>query len=77
MLFTQDVPDLNNRRFYIEGYTDTFMKDERGAGTWTQEVMLTRGLEISDLENIKGFSTRSTKFRHSGEYTPINDTKKD
>ena len=33
----------------IEGYTDNFLIDENGTGEWTQNVEVTRGIEVSDL----------------------------
>lgn len=76
MKFTNDVPYLSTKRYYIEGYTDTFMVDDEGACTWSQSVNLTRGFEEADLEAKKGFSTRNTKFTGVGEFTKRNQGSK-
>lgn len=68
--FNQDVPYLNTRRYYIEGYTDTFSVDEKGGRTWIQEVALTHGLEKRALITKSGFNRRATEFTEPGEYTP-------
>jgi hypothetical protein len=70
MTFAENVPYVYGKRYYIEGYTDTFTVTERGAGLWLQSVMLTRGFEEKDLRTGSGFGTRNTPFTHQGEYTP-------
>ncbi len=69
MKFKNDVPYLSTKRYYIEGYTDTFTIDENRAGSWIQEVNLTRGFEEADLLNKEGFLYRNTPFSGAGEYT--------
>lgn len=65
-----NVPYISGRRYYIEGYVDNFMVDENGATMWTQNVTLTRGFEVSDLNGSgSGFRDRDTKFLKQGEYT--------
>lgn len=71
--FTGDVPYLNTKRYYIEGYTDTYTVGEKGESLWTQQVVLTRGFEKQDLKNKKGFLNRNTQFSNPGEFTPNNN----
>lgn len=68
--FSGDVPYSNTRRYYIEGYTDTFVVGAKGEQIWTQQVVLTRGFEEKDLKSKKGFLQRNTEFTAPGEYTP-------
>lgn len=72
LVFNDDVPYEARKRYYIEGYNDTFAVEENGATYWSQQVMLTRGLEEDDLQKIseKGFTNRDTAFTQEGEYTP-------
>lgn len=72
MKFKNDVPYLSTKRYYIEGYTDTFTVDENRVCSWTQNVSLTRGFEEGDLAAKKGFATRGTKFKAAGEFTKGN-----
>lgn len=67
--FDQHTPYVYGKRYYVEGYTDTFLVEENGVGTWTQTVMATRGFEEQDLLNGNSFGTRDTAFTHQGEYT--------
>lgn len=69
-VFNDDVPYEARKRYYIEGYSDNYEVDEKGTGTWTQNVMLTRGLEESDLKSGTLKSERNTEFTNEGEYTP-------
>lgn len=70
VLFKDDVPYLNTKRYYIEGYTDTFTVGDKGEVSWIQEVALTRGFETSALLNDSGFSNRQVEFSNPGEFTP-------
>lgn len=70
--FNKDVPYLSTKRYYIEGYSDTFTVDEKRGCTWIQDVNLTRGFEEADLKNKSGFSRRNTMFKGSGEFTKAN-----
>lgn len=67
-----DVPYINGKQYYIEGYTDEFHVNEKGVGVWTQQVDLTYGFEVQDLKNKSGFSRRDINFVAAGEYTPRN-----
>lgn len=69
MKFKDDVPYLSTKRYYIEGYTDTVMIDDKRVCTWDQNVELTRGFEEADLKSKKGFGGRNTAFSGSGEFT--------
>lgn len=72
MKFKNDVPYLSTKRYYIEGYSDTFIIDENRVGSWVQNVNLTRGFEEQDLRAKKGFLSRNTKFSGAGEFTKSN-----
>lgn len=72
MKFKNDVPYLSTKRYYIEGYTDTFIVNEDRVGSWEQNVNLTRGFEEADLKAKKGFLGRTTKFTGAGEFTKSN-----
>lgn len=68
--FQDDTPYIAGKRYYIEGYTDSFVVDEKGASSWTQTVMVTRGFEESDLLTGGNFSDKSSAFAEQGEHTP-------
>lgn len=70
LIFDKDVPYMKGKRYYIEGYTDSFSVNEKGIGEWVQEVSLTRGFETADLKNKKGFGNRNVAFSNPGEFTP-------
>lgn len=70
LLFGKDTPYASGKRYYIEGYTDTFGVDDKGAHTWTQSVQLTRGFEEQDLKTKNDFGVRNNEFVHAGEFTP-------
>jgi hypothetical protein len=72
MKFNNDLPYLSTKRYYIEGYTDTFTVGDNKEREWIQEVQLTRGFEEQDLIDRKGFAVRGTPFTGSGDYTPGN-----
>ena len=69
MKFRNDVPYLSTRRYYIEGYTDTFTVGENREMEWSQTVNLTRGFEEADLAAKKGFANRNVAFSGTGDYT--------
>lgn len=68
--FQEGTPYIGGKRYYIEGYTDSFLVDEKGATSWTQTVMVTRGFEESDLLKGGGFGDRSVSYEEQGEHTP-------
>ncbi len=70
--FKDDVPYLSTKRYYIEGYTDSFTVEENRSCSWVQEVSVTRGFEESDLRAKKGFSSRNVEFSGAGEFTKGN-----
>jgi hypothetical protein len=67
--FKNDVPYLSTKRYYIEGYTDTFTVGEKREKSWIQEINVTRGFEEADLAAKKGFANRNTPFTGSGDFT--------
>lgn len=73
MKFKEDVPYLSTKRYYIEGYMDTFEVHANMSTSWTQSVNLTRGFEEADLVAKKGYNSRNTPFSASGEYTKKNE----
>lgn len=70
MKFGENTPYVSTKRYYIEGYTDSFHVDEKGSKSWTQSLQLTRGFEEKDLENRANFGERESDFNNEGEYTP-------
>lgn len=68
--FDEKTPYIFGKRYYIEGYSDSFVVDEKGTSTWVQSISVTRGFEESDLKSKVNFGERDTKFNHEGEYTP-------
>ena len=67
--FEDDVPYEARKRYYIEGYNDRWEVDDKGTMWWTQQVLLTRGLEESDLLNSTRKDDRDTDFTQEGEFT--------
>lgn len=72
--FGNDVPYMVNKRYYIEGYVDTYILDDNAGAVWTQEVMLTRGFDEKSLRAGTGFGSRKTEFTAPGEYTKRNSS---
>lgn len=70
LTFGPDTPYAFGKRYYIEGYTDTYSVDDKGAGIWTQSVVLTHGFEEVDLKSGRDFGKRNSPFNHEGEFTP-------
>lgn len=70
--FDEKTPYVFGKRYYIEGYSDTFTVGEKGESTWTQTIHVTRGFEEQDLKSGSGFGSRGTVFDHQGEFTPSN-----
>ncbi len=67
--FDSKTPYLFGKRYYIEGYTDTYTVGEKGEQIWLQTVQLTRGFEERDLKLGNQFGVRNTEFVHQGEFT--------
>jgi hypothetical protein len=57
------VPYNGGKVFYIEGYTDHFTVDDKGAGLWTQSLTVTRGF----YPNFIG--RRGEPYVDNGEFT--------
>lgn len=72
MKFGSGVPYLSSKRYYIEGYTDTFTFDDNRVGSWNQSVSLTRGYEEADLKAKIGFANRNAPLVGVGEFTKAN-----
>lgn len=70
--FDEKTPYVYGKRYYVEGYSDTFTVGEKGEASWTQSIMVTRGFEEVDLKRGSGFGNRATRFNHEGEFTPTN-----
>lgn len=72
MKFADDTPYLSDKRFYIEGYADTFTVGERGERSWDCTVFLTRGFEEQDLidNDVQKFSKRNDSFQQGGDFIP-------
>lgn len=73
LLTSKDVPYAGGKRFYIEGYTDSFTVEESGAATWMQQVEVTRGFSEDALKNparlSSKFQYRDEPVKTSGEFT--------
>lgn len=70
MVFDEKTPYVFGKRYYIEGYTDSFSVDEKGVGTWVQTINLTRGFNEVSLRTKSGFGDRHNAFDREGEFTP-------
>lgn len=68
--FGDGTPYVNGKRYYIEGYADSYTVEENGAGVWVQNLSLTRGFSEEDLRKRSGFGSRDSDFVKEGEYTP-------
>lgn len=66
----KNVPYSSGKKYYLEGYSDSFTVGENGATSWTQTLFLSRGVEESDLRDLSGFGRREEEFDKEGEYTP-------
>lgn len=69
MTFDDASPYVYGKRYYIEGYTDTFATDDKGAPSWTQSVMVTHGFFEADLLDQSNIGNRALPFTHQGEFT--------
>lgn len=61
--FDSAVPYNGGKLFYIEGYTDSFISDDKGAGSWTQTLTVTRGIYPRKI------SQRGQPYNDNGEFT--------
>jgi len=66
IVYGDDVVYHANKVFYIEEYTDEFVIDEKGVGDWNQTLQLTRGIELADLDNVRGVARRTRPFVKKG-----------
>lgn len=57
------VPYNGGKVFYIEGYTDHFTVDDKGAGLWTQSLTVTRGFHPGAV------GKRGEEYTDNGEFT--------
>lgn len=72
--FGSDVPYMTHKRYYVEGYQDTFQVEDNASTHWVQSVSLTRGMDERDLKKGGGFGNRHTAFTAPGEYTKRNSS---
>jgi hypothetical protein len=68
IVFGLDVPYNANKAFYVEEYTDEFTIGSDGETFWTQNLQLTRGIELEDLAALRGFSQRELEFTEPGSF---------
>ncbi len=68
IVFGKDVSYNADKAFYIEEYTDEFSIGENGVTEWKQDLQLTRGIEIADLENLRGFAKKGNAFEEPGSF---------
>lgn len=57
------APYNGGKIFYIEGYSDRFVSDDKGAGLWTQSLTLTRGIYPGKI------AKRGEEYVDNGEFT--------
>lgn len=79
IVYDTDVPYIATRRYYIEGYSDSYtVSNDKGASEWNQVLKLTRGIEEEDLRRGFADQRRDTPFTQQGEFTPstVNTNKK-
>ena len=69
--FGEGTPYVTGKRFYIEGYVDTFSIGDNGESEWNTSVFLTRGFEETDLLKQSGFTGRNIPFNRPGDFTRI------
>ena len=61
--FEANTPYNGGKLFYIEGYADHFISDDKGAGFWTQTLTLTRGITPGKIGH------RGEPYTDNGEFT--------
>lgn len=59
----ENTPYNGGKIFYIEGYTDTYITDDKGTGFWTQNLSLTRGMYPGKI------GKRGEDYTDNGEFT--------
>lgn len=69
LTFEKTTPYLARKRYYIEGYTDSFKVEPSGATTWESVIFVTRGFSEEALKH-KGIVDFKDVFDKAGEYTP-------
>lgn len=57
------IPYNGGKIFYIEGYSDRFVSDEKGAGFWSQSLTVTRGIFPGKIGG------RGEAYTDNGEFT--------
>lgn len=62
---TADLPGISNMIFYIEAYTDHFSVGQNGVGIWNQSVLVSRGIELKDLETNSDFNQKEALYATS------------
>lgn len=74
--FDKNVPYNADKIFYIEGYEDSWIVGkERGEGTWTQTIQLTRGIASGVFRDEGNPADRLQSFVQTGEYTRANNNR--
>jgi len=68
IVFGDDVSYNANKAFYIESYTDEFSIGANGTTEWKQDLQLTRGIEIADLQSLGGFARASRALTETGSF---------
>jgi len=63
LVTNKNVHGISDMALYIEGYTDDFTIDANGTTDWVQTVLVTRGIEMIDLETKTGF-TKKEPVKH-------------
>ena len=66
----EEGSQYNSDKFlYIEGYEESFLIAENGAGEWTQTLFLTRGIEKAVLDDVRLVKVRQSPFVNAGDFT--------
>jgi len=63
------APYNSEKIFYIEGYEDSFVVEENGAGYWSQSLFLSRGIEKAVLDKASNINNRVSPYTNDGEFT--------
>lgn len=65
----ENFPYNPNSVYYIEGYTDEYVVQANGAGTWQQTLVVTHGVELADLSGPSaGFSRKDRLFSKGSSF---------